>query len=130
LPRKDGAEVGDQRFCGGDRKLMAGADFQPLDDSCPDRLIRPDPEDQRGDSRPYASGRGAGAPMVDDRAASRKDSCVIHRGHNLYVVEMWDLGEIACAEQINARSPSCAQALLIMATVSAGDAISMLPKPK
>ena len=34
------------------------------------------------------------------------------------------------AEQTNARSPNCAQAVLIMATVSAGDSIGMLPKPK
>jgi len=32
--------------------------------------------------------------------------------------------------QINARSPNCAQAALIMATVSAGAAIGVLPKPK
>jgi hypothetical protein len=34
------------------------------------------------------------------------------------------------AEQINARSPKCAQAAVIMVAVSAGHATGVLPKPK
>jgi hypothetical protein len=46
---------------------------------------------------------------------------------------MWSECEVSVKSfgplQINARSPNCAQAALIMATVS-GDAIGVLPKPK
>ena len=66
------AEVGDQRFLGGGRKAPGGADFEPFDLSCPDRLVGPDPEDQRGDSGSHACGRGARATVVDDRAAQRE----------------------------------------------------------
>ena len=48
----------------------------------------------------------------------------------LDVATMWDAGAIVCAGQINARSPSCEQAPLIIATVSASACTGMLPKPK
>ena len=68
--------------------------------------------------------------MVDHRAAGRKDGRVIQRTHYLDVVEMGTPLKSFAPLQINARSPNCAQAALIMATVSAGDAIGVLPKPK
>ena len=75
-------------------KRRATADFQLFDTSRPDRLIEPVPEDQGGDSGAQACGRGAGAPVVDDRAAGRKDGSVFHRVHNLDVVEMGDVSAI------------------------------------
>ena len=56
--------------------------------ACPHRLIEPEPEDQRRDSGPQAGGRGAGAAVVDDRAASRKDGRVVHLAHDLDVVDI------------------------------------------
>ena len=78
-------------------KAPSNADFQLVDRSCPHRLIDRDPKGQRRDSGPHACGRGAGAPVVDDRAASGKDGRVVHRAHNLYVVEMLDVGQITRA---------------------------------
>ena len=73
------------------------ADFQLADRSCPQRLIDRDRKDQRRNSGPDACERGAGSPVVDDRAASGKDGRVVHRAHNLDVVEMRDVGEITRA---------------------------------
>jgi hypothetical protein len=44
-------------------------DFQACDGPRPDQLIEPDAEDQRGDPGPQACSHGAGAPVVNDRAA-------------------------------------------------------------
>ena len=41
LRSDDGAQVRDQCFLGGFRKLAAGADFQSFDRSCPDRIFDP-----------------------------------------------------------------------------------------
>jgi hypothetical protein len=47
---------------------------------------------------------------------------------------MWSECEVSVKSfgplQINARSPNCAQAALIVATVSAGAAMGVPPKPK
>lgn len=43
---------------------------------------------------------------------------------------MRDVVEVAPAAQINARSPNCAHAPLIISIVSDGDSTGMLPKPK
>jgi len=71
-----------------------GTDFQAFDGRCPDRLIKPDAEDQCGDSGSQACGRSAGSAMVDDRAARGKDGSMIHCFHNLDVFGMRDAGAV------------------------------------
>jgi hypothetical protein len=103
LRREDAAEVPDRRFLGGNREAPGGANFEPFDLSRPDRLIGPVPEDQRGDSGSHACSRGAGATVVDDGTAGRKDGRVANRTHNLYVVELLDVGKVIRA-RANQRS--------------------------
>ena len=91
------AELCAERISCGGRKAPSRADFQPSDHSCPDRLIGPSPEDQRGDTGPHAYGCGARATMVNDRAASGKDGRIVHWAHDFYVVALWCAVEIACS---------------------------------
>ena len=71
--------------------------LQVFDGIRPDRLIEAVPEDQRRDSGAQARGRGAGAAVVNDRAAGGKDGRVVHRAHNFDVLEMWNTGEVVGA---------------------------------
>jgi hypothetical protein len=68
--------------------------------------------------------------MVHDRTAGRKDGREIHRAHHLDMLKTRDALKSLQPAQTNARSPNCAQAALIMASVSAGESTGMLPNPK
>ena len=85
------------------REAPHGADFQSFDLSCPDRLIGPDPEDQRRHSGSHACGCGARATVVDDCAASGKDGRVVHCAYNFYVCRNVVRGDIVCS-RANQRS--------------------------
>jgi hypothetical protein len=68
--------------------------------------------------------------MVDDRAAGRKAAAKFTVSTTLTWSKRGRWLKSVPAEQTNARSPNCAQAALITASVSAGDSAGMLPKPK
>ena len=76
------------------------------------------------------AGVGGRATMMNESTATRKGRCVIHHAHHLYVLRRGTLSKTVPAAQINARSPTCAQAEVIMARVSAADSTPTLPKPK
>ena len=59
--------------------------------------------------------------MVYDRAARGEDGGVVHRIHNLDVVEQRTPVHSLRPVQISARSPNCVQTALITLTVSAAD---------
>ncbi len=68
--------------------------------------------------------------MVNDRAAGGKTATwpTVSTILTWSACRMWLKSLVP--DQINARSPNCAQALLIMAIVSVGIVTFMLPKPK
>ena len=68
--------------------------------------------------------------MMDDRAARGKDGSMIHCFHNLDVFGMRDAGAVIRARANQRSSPNSVHAAVITVTVSAGDAIGVLPKPK
>jgi hypothetical protein len=82
---------------GGGRKAPPKANFQSFDSSFPQCLIEVRRKDQRGDASPQPNDRGARATVVHNCAATRKDSCVIHRAHHLDVVRMEDMAQICSA---------------------------------
>ena len=90
-------EVRDQRVQGAFHKGPSRANFQLSDAGCPDRLIKPEPQDQCGDSGPHACGRRAGAAVMDDRTTQRKHGRVVHLGDNLDVVGLRNVGELIWA---------------------------------
>ena len=111
-------------------KIAARSRFSIVHRNCPDRLIEPERDRINVGIPARMPAAVVPAPPWWTTARHAGKTAASSPVHNLDMVGMLDVGEVIGPRQINARSPNCAQAALIMATVSAGDSIDILPKPK